>query len=372
MLRIALYIAAGIVIIHGLIHLMGFVAYWPLGEIAELPYKTTLLGDRWDVGKVGMRFFSILWLTAAVGLVGAAVGTVLGQEWWFPMMGAAVLLSLIVCVLDWQNAFRGAIVNFVILVPLLLVWGLRIQPNPFTAYPQPTQSLSAVSLPSDLPAPVIRYYQTIMGEEVPVIETAVITARGTLRFAGITFPARLRFIHEAGRGYRHYIEATIFGYPLLKVNERYLDGQSQMELPVGVIENEPKINMAANLGLWGESIWLPTIFITDPRVRWQAIDDSSAQLIVPFEDGEDTFTVVFDVQTGLIQSMEAMRYREADDAAKIPWRLEPVAWEAYHGILIPSRSTVTWGDEGTPWLVVDIDDVAYNVDVDDYIRAKGP
>ena len=89
------------------------------------------------------------------------------------------------------------------------------------------------------------------------IESAVITGRGRLRFMGITFPARLRFIHDAGQGYRHYIEATIFGLPILKVNERYLDGQARMELPVGVVENEPKINMAANLGLWGESIWLP-------------------------------------------------------------------------------------------------------------------
>ena len=40
--------------------------------------------------------------------------------------------------------------------------------------------------------------------------------------AGIAFPARFRFIHEAGRGYRHYIEATVFGLPLMKVNERYL------------------------------------------------------------------------------------------------------------------------------------------------------
>ena len=51
-----------------------------------------------------------------------------------------------------------------------------------------------------------------------------------------------------------YIEATIFGYPVMKVNEWYLDSKARMELPVGVIENEPKIDMAANLALWGESV----------------------------------------------------------------------------------------------------------------------
>ena len=371
-MKIGLYIGLGIVFIHGLIHLMGFVAYWPLAEIAELPYKTTLLGTRWQVGEMGMRLFSVLWLAAALGLIIASVGAVTGQAWWLPLMGVSVLLSLLVCVLDWSNAFRGALVDLVILVPLLLVLGLRIQPQPFAAYPEPTRLETAVTIPPSLPAPVTRYYQATMPEEVPLIETAVVTARGHLRFMGITFPQRLRFIHDAGQGYRHYIEATLFGKPLLKVNERYLDGQARMKLPVGVIENEPKVNSAANLGLWGESIWLPTIFITDPRVRWQAINENTALLIVPFETGEDTFTVFFDPETGLLTRMEALRYKDAADTEKTLWLLDVLAWDTYHNLLLPSGSSVTWADEGIPWLVIELDEVVYNVDVRDTIQAEGP
>jgi hypothetical protein len=257
-------------------------------------------------------------------------------------------------------------------VVLVLGWlGLRVKPKPFPAYPEKTPSLSTVELPDDLPAPVSRFYSTIIGERIPVIESAVITGRGTLRFRGVTFPARLRFTHIAGQDYRHYIETTIFGYPLMKVNEYYLDGKARMELPVGVIENEPKVDMAANLGLWGESVWLPSIFVTDPRVRWEAIDDTTARLLVPFDEEEDTFTVSFDPETGLIRSMEAMRYREATDEEKIPWLLEALGWETFHGVMIPSPATVTWLDEGTPWLVWDVEDVVYNVDVAEYIRARG-
>jgi len=210
-----------------------------------------------------------------------------------------------------------------------------------------------------------------MGNQIPVIESAVISGRGKLRVFGLRFPSRFRFTHVAGQGYRHYIEATIFGYPVMKVNEWYLDGNARMELPVGVIENEPKVDMAANLGLWGEAIWLPSILITDPRVRWEAIDDTSARLVVPFGDEEDTFTVTFDRETGLMRTMEAMRYKEATDEAKIPWRNEPLGWQTFHGIEIPSPAATTWLDEGTPWAVWTIEDVVYNVDVSEYIRARG-
>jgi len=260
-----------------------------------------------------------------------------------------------------------------LLLPALLAWlGLRVKPRPFRPYPEETSTLSTEELPSDLPEPVSRFYEMVFGDRIPVFESAVITGRGRLRFRGITFPARLRFTHDAGQSYRHYIEATIFGFSLMKVNEYYLDGKSRMELPVGVIENEPKVNQAANLGLWGESVWLPSIFVTDPRVRWEPIDDTTARLSVPFGEEEDRFTVTFDAETGLIQSMEALRYREATDEAKIPWLLEALDWETFHGVRIPSLSSVTWQDEGTPWLIIEVEDVAFNVNIEEYIRARGP
>jgi hypothetical protein len=249
--------------------------------------------------------------------------------------------------------------------------GLQVQPRPFPTYPEQTSAFETIGLPADLPVPVARYYQIVIGDRVPVIESAVITGRGRLRIKGITFPARFRFTHIAGQGYRHYIEATFFGYPVMRVNEWYLDGQARMELPFGVIESEPRIDMAANLSLWGEAVWLPSILVTDPRVRWEALDDATARLVVPYGEEEDSFTVTFEPQTGLIRAMEAMRYREATDEAKIPWRNEPLGWREFHGITVPSPAATTWLDEGTPWAVWTVEEVVYNVDVSEYIRASG-
>jgi hypothetical protein len=109
----------------------------------------------------------------------------------------------------------------------------------FPPYPEETPALATIPLPEDLPNPVARFFQVIFGDQtpvqVPVIDSAVITGRARMRVNGLTLPARFRFTHQAGRGYRHYIEAAVLGVPIMKVNETFLDGQARLELPFVVI-----------------------------------------------------------------------------------------------------------------------------------------
>ncbi len=114
------YIAAFIVFAHGLVHLMYFVSYWPLAKIEELPYKTTLLYGRWDVGPGGMRLVGLLYLVAVVGFIVAAIGLAFASGWWRPVMAAAAVLSLVLTSLDFSVAYGGPIINLIILALVLL------------------------------------------------------------------------------------------------------------------------------------------------------------------------------------------------------------------------------------------------------------
>jgi hypothetical protein len=220
-----------------------------------------------------------------------------------------------------------------------------------------------VPLPDRLPPPVERYYHALYGgDAVPLVHTAVLTGRGTLRFGPMALPARFRFTHEAGRGYRHYIEATWLGLPVMKVNEMYLDGHARMELPFGAVEGA-KTDAAANLGMWAEGLLFPSVYVTDPRVRWEPIDADHARLIVPAPGGEDSFDVDFDPATGLIARMTTMRYRdEGLSAVKLPWSAEQ---------LPDGRGAAHWGDQDYPWLVFTTEEVVLDADVSAYIRARG-
>jgi hypothetical protein len=266
------------------------------------------------------------------------------------------------------------IITAILVILILLSWlGLQIKPQPFSPYPEKTPALKTIPLPTGLPAPVERFYKTVYGDEIPVIKTVVIKGRAVIAPFGVKMPARFLFVHNAGRDYRHYIEATWFGIPLMKVNEGYLDRKSFFEAPMGNIYDDSSTNQAANLAVWAEAAWFPSIWITDPRVRWEPLDENTALMYVPFEDTEENFVMRFNPETGLLDSMEAMRFRDSGpQAKKILWITRNVEGKKIEGTNLDAVGSATWLDQGKPWATFTLEEVNYNVDVSEYIRQKGP
>ncbi len=115
----ARYFFAAVVALHGLIHLLGTVSYLKLARVQGLPYKTTVLGGRLDLGDLGIGVFGALWGMAALGFLVSVVGIVLQSSWWVSTLMAISLFSLALTMLDSSVALTGVVVNAVILA---LLW----------------------------------------------------------------------------------------------------------------------------------------------------------------------------------------------------------------------------------------------------------
>ena len=117
-MKIFSIIAAIVLILHGLIHLMGTVTYMQFGTVQGLTYKISLLG--WDIGENGMRLYGVLWAMAAVGFIIGVVALLAGWSWWQPALVGVTLFSLALTSLEFKEAAAGSILNIIILAMLFM------------------------------------------------------------------------------------------------------------------------------------------------------------------------------------------------------------------------------------------------------------
>ena len=115
-MRVAL---AGLMVVHGFAHLVGFVVPWRILSTPEMPYATPVLAGRVDVGEVGIRMVGLIWLLLTVGFLGAALVTWLDRPGWAGVAMVVAAASLLMCFVGLPTARIGIPVNLVLLGILL-------------------------------------------------------------------------------------------------------------------------------------------------------------------------------------------------------------------------------------------------------------
>jgi hypothetical protein len=95
-------------ILHGLVHLMGFVKAFKLVDIKEI---------KQDIS----RPMGLLWLATTLIFGAAATALLLESTCWWPITIASMVLSQIVIALHWKEAKWGTIANVLILAGLILI-----------------------------------------------------------------------------------------------------------------------------------------------------------------------------------------------------------------------------------------------------------
>ena len=107
-------------VLHGLVHLLWFVVLWRITTVDGVPYSTTVLAHRIDVGDTGIRVVGLLWLVATLGWVAAGLGLIFLVPWWQGLTIAVALFSSALCILGLPEAKYGLLINLIVIALLFL------------------------------------------------------------------------------------------------------------------------------------------------------------------------------------------------------------------------------------------------------------
>jgi len=288
------WVFAGLIVIHGLIHFMGFAKAFGLAAMPQLTQPISrVMGAAWLAAGLAMLVTSALFLMAS-------------RSWW-AVGFAAVLLSQFVIVSAWGDARFGTLAN--ILVLALVVHGFASRgPMSFhasylrrvreriaapTAIARPGErapvagaNLSLVTEAdlASLPQPVQRYLRLAGAVGRPRVHHFRALWRGRIRATAndpwMAFTAEQHnFVREPSRFF--LMQATRRGLPV-DVFHAFQDGAATMRVRLlslfpMVDQRGPDFDRAETVTLFNDLCILAPGALLDAAIRWKPIDDRSAR-----------------------------------------------------------------------------------------------
>lgn len=204
-----------------------------------------------------------------------------------------------------------------------------------------------------LPAPVQRYFRTVLKEGQPLIAAVSLEHTGTFNMSETEeqwkpFKSTQRvFTHPPG----FIWDARICMLPLLNVfiHDAYIAGEGVLTaklfgfLTVMEQPGTPELAQGELMRYLAESPWYPTALLPGYGVIWEAVDDTQARATL--SDGSTAVSLVFQFDArGLISSVRSdERYREVDGVlVATPWQGRFWEYELRDDMLIPLEGSVEW------------------------------
>ncbi|MHA2278472.1 MAG: hypothetical protein ACXAC2_22055 [Candidatus Kariarchaeaceae archaeon] len=95
-----------ILFVHGIGHLIGTSFLSESFNLQGFGNKSWILSDQLGLEKIYSQLIALLWLVVTIGFLIATYGFWTNQEWWKPLTGVLVVVSIGLFVL-WWTAFPG-------------------------------------------------------------------------------------------------------------------------------------------------------------------------------------------------------------------------------------------------------------------------
>jgi hypothetical protein len=355
-----------ILLIHGLIHILGFMKAFLLAELNELTNPIS-------------KPMGLLWLLATLVFLTAGILLFFKNPlWWFPAI-VSVLISQMLIFIFWKDSLYGTFPNILILVVSLIGFAhfnfeRKIKEEvSYILEKVPVGSSIAISLDdiSTLPIPVQTWMKVsgIIGKEpiksVYMKQNYLIKLKpeqkdwysaSAEQYSTVRPPS---FVWKAELEMMPFISA--FG------RDKFIDGEGEMVFKlfsVFAVANDghnSQINEAALQRFLGEIAWYPSAALGN-NITWESIDGHSAKATLTIDGLSGSGIFTFD-QDGHPMSFSAMRYQGSGlEAKRIEWVVTLTTRKDFEGIIIPTEGELTWkmstGDWN--WAKFEIMEYSYN------------
>lgn len=354
-----------IVVLHGLIHVLGFVKAFELAVIKDLTSHIS-------------RPFGIVWLMCAVLFILFAIAFASGYTYAWIIGLLAVILSQIVILYFWKDGKFGTIPNLIILLTVILSFGsytfnkmVDSEINEVLSFVKTTQpGIITEEDVMHLPAPVQRWITStgIIGK--PAIRSGYVKQTAFIKMKPdqeTWYSANaIQYSVTEPPAFIWKVELDMMPVIKIKGRDKFIGGKGEMLIKMNsliniVNEKGEKLDEGTIQRFLGELVWFPSLALS-PHITWEPIDEFSAQATMHYRGTSGDGTFYFDDE-GNFTKFIAMRYMANEpDAMKYPWILTVDDYAIFEGIKVPSKVKATWELDHTDWTWLDlqIEDIQYN------------
>lgn len=303
------YFFSFIILVHGLIHLMGFAKAYAYGNFTQLT-------------KYISKPAGLVWLATAILFFVALVLYLLNKESWPYFAIAAVVISQILSIIVWKDARFGTIVNILIACVAFVSLALdhfemgfkadvkkHIAQNPLSKNDLLTEADIA-----SMPAPVQRYIRYAGAVSKPKVKNMRIVFDGEMREKGKDFfkfnSVQYNFIDDPARLF--FMKAKMYAVPVTGYHcYQYETAGMQIKL-LGLFNLVNKrgleMNKAETVTVFNDICLMAPAALIDKRIEWTAIDRLSAKATFTNGINKITATLYFNEQGQLINFISDDRY----------------------------------------------------------------
>jgi hypothetical protein len=309
------YLFALFLLIHGLIHLIGFYKY-----------------ARARASKAKGMF----WLTTTLLFITTAVLTVINlPAWWLPGI-IAVGCSQVLITNSWSDAKYGTIINAIVLAGLVIGfsnWSFagkyyKDLSHHFTLNENLANDILSPADLQGLPDPVQRYLRYVGAVGKPKVTSFKVELEGHLRQSDTAawMPIRseqYNFMREPTRLF--FLRATMKGLPVAGYH-RYVGDSASMDirlLSMATVAEEKgaEIGISETVTFFNDMCVMAPATLIDPRIKWLQVDGSN--VLASFSTDKHTVSawLYFNDQGQLTNFVSNDRYARHEDGSleRLPW-----------------------------------------------------